>query len=384
MSTDLVAAVIAVRNGAEFIGRAIDSVLDQTVPVELVVVDDGSTDHTREIVARYGARVASIATPPLGRSAARNLGIERSGREWIAFLDADDEWLPTKVERQLALSTGNDSCVLVYCSASYIDSHSNRTVHAGRALSGLDRTGHMFRDHRRDLLRGNTVTLSTAMVRREALTRVGGFDTRLEYAEDIDLWYRLSALGPFGYLDEPLVRYRVYGWPKELEAWADADNLRQQVLRLAKARADGSEADAVYNEAEAHIHCRAAMAALQLGDVGAARAILQRAVELDPELREPEAMGRVLEAHARRMRRAGETVQAITCFLEAALESVPASPAADVPALLSRMELRDASRAYSRRPRGPVREHLRAALAHDPRSIGKTSVWRMWLGSWRP
>src|SRR5690348_13396065 len=98
-----VSVVIPSYNSAQYVGAAIESVLVQTVPdVEILVVDDGSKDATREVVARYGDRARYLYQENAGVAVARNHGIRESSGEWIGFLDADDTWLPQKLERQLA------------------------------------------------------------------------------------------------------------------------------------------------------------------------------------------------------------------------------------------------------------------------------------------
>ncbi|MHC5139531.1 MAG: glycosyltransferase family 2 protein, partial [Planctomycetota bacterium] len=97
-----ISAVIPAYNAAKYIARSIDSVLAQTHPVdEIVIVDDGSTDNTAAIIKDYGDKVRYIHQPNAGVSAARNTGIEAATGNWIAFLDADDEWLPEKIKRQV-------------------------------------------------------------------------------------------------------------------------------------------------------------------------------------------------------------------------------------------------------------------------------------------
>lgn len=97
-----VSAVIPTYNCSRLLRRAIDSVLAQSIPVELIVVDDGSSDDTATVVASYGNAVRYLYQPNAGAAAARNAGICAARGEWIAFLDHDDEWLPTKTEKQLA------------------------------------------------------------------------------------------------------------------------------------------------------------------------------------------------------------------------------------------------------------------------------------------
>ena len=98
-----ISAVIPAYNAAQFVGEAIASCLHQTVPpVEIIVVDDGSTDETAEIAASFGSLVRVVSQLNAGEGAARNRGISESAGEWVAFLDADDLWEPTKLEQQLS------------------------------------------------------------------------------------------------------------------------------------------------------------------------------------------------------------------------------------------------------------------------------------------
>ena len=99
-----ISAVIPAYNAEKYITRAIDSVLGQTRPVdEIIIVDDGSTDNTAEAIKRYGDKIQYIYQENAGVSAARNTGIKAAATDWIAFLDADDEWLPERIQLQVEL-----------------------------------------------------------------------------------------------------------------------------------------------------------------------------------------------------------------------------------------------------------------------------------------
>ena len=114
-----VSVIIPAHNASEYIGRAIESVLAQTrKPDEIIVVDDGSTDDTARIIADYGSKVIYIQQENAGPSVARNTGIEAATSEWIAFLDADDEWIPEKLELQTELLGRNTN--LVWTTANFI------------------------------------------------------------------------------------------------------------------------------------------------------------------------------------------------------------------------------------------------------------------------
>lgn len=197
-----VSVVIPAYNAQDFLAEAIESALGQSVsPLEVLCVDDGSHDATVEIAKGYGVQV--IKQQNGGPAKARNAGLAAANGEWIAFLDADDVWLPEKLERQLGLV--NESVGLVYTdrvnfgdTAGVGERQSDSvTLHSGRVLEPL-------------LIRGNFITLSSVLVRRDLIAKVGGFDTNRELmrCEDWDLWLRLAPLTQFAACGDALVRYR--------------------------------------------------------------------------------------------------------------------------------------------------------------------------------
>jgi glycosyltransferase involved in cell wall biosynthesis len=198
--THSVTAIIAVYNGADLIGRAIDSVLAQTRPVdELIVIDDGSTDSTREVVSAYGNRVRYIYQPNGGVAAARNNGTGSATSEWVAFLDHDDEWLPSKIEKQLTLvANAPKNVALCY------------TAHLFHGLDGTRRVIYRPLEKLWPAIRlRNPFPPSVAMVRKKEVLSLGGFDEKLKGAscEDWDFFVRfLSAYEAVG-ISDPLVNY---------------------------------------------------------------------------------------------------------------------------------------------------------------------------------
>jgi glycosyltransferase involved in cell wall biosynthesis len=202
-----VSVVIPTYNCARFLGRTIDSALRQTYrDFEVILVDDGSTDETQALMASYGDGVRCIRQSNQGVSAARNLAIEHSDGEFIAYLDADDLWRPEKLARQVEYLDAHPACGFVHTEVSVIDEQ-DQILHAlfnhetGRAVP----QGRCVRDV---LLRSHIQTL-TVMERRSAYDLAGGFDLRLPVAQDYLHWILIVLAGyEVGYLPEALGQYR--------------------------------------------------------------------------------------------------------------------------------------------------------------------------------
>ena len=198
--TPTVSVVMAAKNYAKFLPVAIESVIAQTfADWELVIVDDGSTDATPATVKPYLAdrRVRYIRSDKLGQSRAKNLGIDLSHGEVIAFLDADDAWKPTKLERQLALL--QDDVGVIFCGRELIDE--SGTLLAKQPIA-IPPTGRVLDA----MFVQNFVCFSSAMVRRHVFERVGRFEPLWDLAIDFDLWLRVARHHSFAYVPEPLVQ----------------------------------------------------------------------------------------------------------------------------------------------------------------------------------
>jgi glycosyltransferase involved in cell wall biosynthesis len=196
-----VSVVIPVFNRAEAVQRAIASVLAQTCQdFEIIVVDDGSTDATASVVAAMtDPRITLIRHERnRGGGAARNTGYRAGSAPFVAFLDSDDEWLPTKLERQLdVFERADDRLGLVYTGADRIFPDGTATRHIPRRDADLART----------LLTENVIgETSLGMVRRSALDAIDGFDESLPAAQDMDLWLRLCERFRAKLVPEALVR----------------------------------------------------------------------------------------------------------------------------------------------------------------------------------
>ena len=181
-----VTVVIPVFNRASAVRAAIGSVLSQTFQdFEITVVDDGSTDQTASVVAAIDdPRIRLIRHDAnRGGSAARNSGIRAGSAPFVAFLDSDDEWLPTKLERQLAVfARGGERLALVYTGTERRFSDGTLARHIPRRQADLARA----------LLTDNVIgETSVGMVRRSALEKIGGFDESLPWGQDLDLWLRI-------------------------------------------------------------------------------------------------------------------------------------------------------------------------------------------------
>jgi hypothetical protein len=198
--------VIPTYNRADLLGEAIDSVLAQEWPeLELLVVDDGSTDETPEVLAGYGDRVRVIRQENAGESAARNTGIHAATHELVALLDSDDYWLPGKLERQLALFSQDPAPDVTFTAYTRIGDVAEEEDIV------LDHWEGTQEDALEQLLLGCRINTSTALGRRSAFIDAGLYDTSLRCAQDYDLWLRIAARGyRTAYVPEPLATYRIH------------------------------------------------------------------------------------------------------------------------------------------------------------------------------
>jgi glycosyltransferase involved in cell wall biosynthesis len=220
-STDspLVSVVTATYNMSRYVAEAVDSVLAQTYPnVEVIVVDDGSTDGTTESLAKYRSdgRVHIIRQENRGQSAAKNRGLREARGEFIGFCDADDRWRPEKLARQLPAFLGRPELGVVYAYFRCIDGEGQPTDTPSWACHSGHITGKLLAD--------NFVHFPTTLVRREALDSVGGFDESLTMGIDFDLWLRISVDWEFLYLPEILVDYRIWVGQMSRRAGERIDN----------------------------------------------------------------------------------------------------------------------------------------------------------------
>lgn len=230
-----VGVVIPTFDRAHTLARALDSVFAQTLPLrQIIVVDDGSTDSTADVVAGYPG-VSYLRQENRGVSAARNLGIRHCGCDWIALLDSDDEWLPEKLRVQFEALAENPGHRLIHCDEIWIRN--------GRKVNPADR-------HRK---RGGwifeyclplcVISPSAAVIERSLLIEAGGFNEQLPACEDYDLWLRVCSRFPVLYVDRPLLRkYGGHDDQLSRKHWG-MDRFRVQALRDLLATGGLSESD---------------------------------------------------------------------------------------------------------------------------------------------
>jgi glycosyltransferase involved in cell wall biosynthesis len=195
-----VSVIIPAYNAAWCVRRAVDSVLAQDYrDYELIVVDDGSRDDTAAVLAGYGVALRVVSKSNGGLSSARNAGIAAARGEFVAFLDADDWWMPAKLTRQVALMDVRPD--LLFCStASAVQTPAGERLADWRCGAGpVAALESIFAANAYVAGSGSAV-----LAKREAFARAGGFDESLRSLEDIDMWMRLAVLGGFACIDEAL------------------------------------------------------------------------------------------------------------------------------------------------------------------------------------
>lgn len=279
MTAPLVSVIIPTYNHARFVVQAVQSVLAQTYPhVEVIVVDDGSTDETAQVLEPFAGRIKVVKQANGGVAAARNHGFTFAQGHYLTFLDADDLFLPEKLARDVALLEADPAVGVAYCSWFYVAEDGEQVLGELRPRQN----GDLLEDL---LLRRFHCVPGAATIRRTALEQVGLFDVNCAAAADTDLWVRLAYAGyRFASVDEPLFRYRSVAGSMSrqltrqeqdeftrLDTFFAAPNVRPEVQAL-RPRA---YAVLLYEYASKYFH---------LGDVSKGRDYLRQATVLCPAL----------------------------------------------------------------------------------------------------
>lgn len=201
-----VTVIMACHNSSAYLDEAVSSVLSQTLgDLELVLIDDCSTDNTLEIATCYQAqddRISIISMPVnSGPAAARNAGIRAAKGEWLGILDSDDVAMPARFEEQMSLANNGQSLVII-----------------GSSSISIDKKGHTIKEHKyptdhevliKKLYSQQAFPPHSSMVyRRDVVKKLTGFNSRYASSEDYDLWLRLSEIGKVASIDKPLVKIR--------------------------------------------------------------------------------------------------------------------------------------------------------------------------------
>lgn len=198
-----ISVVIPCYNAEAFLKETLESIFEQTItPREIILIDDGSTDASVEIAAGYGDRVCVIQQPNQGESVARNRGIDQACGEWIALLDADDLWEPTKLEKQIQIiERSPQEVVCVYTDFFYFTNNTR--------LETVSRESyHEHEDFLAKMLANATVHPSSALVRTSCAKTIR-FPEETQHAEDMIFFANLRELGSFARIYEPLTGYRI-------------------------------------------------------------------------------------------------------------------------------------------------------------------------------
>ena len=194
-----ISVIIPTYNRFNSIGRALDSILGQTYkPHEIIIVDDGSTDGTRELIRDHYPSIKYFYQSRSGVSKARNKGIVESKAKWIAFLDSDDQWQPNKLEEQKNNLKQNPTILVSHTNEIWI----RNGVRVNQMKKHQKYGGYIF-DKCLDFCR---MSPSSIMIHRQVFEDIGNFDEDLLVCEDYDLWIRVTSKFPVTYLDKPLIK----------------------------------------------------------------------------------------------------------------------------------------------------------------------------------
>jgi len=206
-----VSVVIPAYNAEAHIGRALESVLCQSCPAdEIIVVDDGSTDQTEAIVRGYGEKVRYIRQENRGAGKARNRGIEASQNEWIAFLDADDEWPMEKLDLQIRHLKRHPDLVWAYGNIYYCWCGKNKRylLRSESEVRQILGEREYFDSYFEAYAAGFCAFTINLVIKKDVLEQMGGFEVGMRRAQDTDMWFRIAYRWPkVGYVNKPLAIY---------------------------------------------------------------------------------------------------------------------------------------------------------------------------------
>ncbi|MDI6792170.1 MAG: glycosyltransferase family 2 protein [bacterium] len=273
-----VSVIIPTYNYASFIAEAVESVLDQTFKdLEIIVVDDGSTDTTRDILKRFEGKITYLYQENQGAPAARNKGIKAAQGKYIGLLDADDFWMPEKLEIQVPILDQEPEVGLVYANVYNINLLQGNQFLGRVSKKGL--RGEPFHE----LLKGNFIPSPSVLVRRACFEKVGLFDENLGRlaAQDWDMWLRIARVYKVAYVDRPLANYRFH----DRNMTTDLERIKAgQVYVLDKIFSDSSRKDLPPKSAlyYSYIYYHVGEVYYSLGEQNKARENLMKSIRFFP------------------------------------------------------------------------------------------------------
>ncbi|NOZ28730.1 MAG: glycosyltransferase [Chloroflexi bacterium] len=274
-----VSVIIPTYNHARYLGEAIQSALDQTYQdLEIIVIDDGSTDSTPQVVSTFGDRVRYVWQENRGLSAARNTGIRIAEGEIIALLDADDKWAPEYLATMVPALQSDESIGAAYCGWRYVDAHGKELPQIAIKTVPPDQLY-------ATLAYSNFLNVCGVIVRRACFDHVGLFDESLRACEDWDMWLRILPRYQMVGVPQALVRYRIHGrnMTADLERMATA---RRAVVQKHFGPEEGDPATwpPIRRRAYGGLYLNMALAHLQQGHRLQAQEYLRRAFTVYPQL----------------------------------------------------------------------------------------------------
>jgi GT2 family glycosyltransferase len=279
-----VSVIIPAYNHVAYIDQCIRSVMAQTYSdYEIIVVDDGSTDGTVDVVRNYGNQITLIEQKNSGTQAARNTAIRAASGEFLALLDSDDAWLPNKLEREMEALERLPQAGLVYSLAYMVDLSGNILFDGkpmGTPISDPERAFE-------ELVLWDKIPTLTAIMRKECLNQIGGFDETYVGAADWDMWLRIAHKWPVVCVPECLALYRIHQhntthWLLKTR-YAQEEWMRVLNRALAMLPADSLEAEQLKLKAMARAHIYGTLCAATAADAAAAADEFSQAISFDPE-----------------------------------------------------------------------------------------------------
>jgi glycosyltransferase involved in cell wall biosynthesis len=394
----LVSVIIPTYNTAQYIAEAVESALAQTYPnLEIIVVDDGSTDNTRDVLAPYQVRQYGSKTfcyiwqENQERAHTRNNGIRQAQGEWIAFLDSDDIWQPDKIALQMAALQAHPEAVLAYGVALNVTMERQPVKFWGSIYScgQPDPSGTaqpQVQQPGSEMLYGTPLMPSVVIANRTAMLEVGLFDPQATPVEDWELWLRLARLGTFIFIPQVVCEYRAFSTERELKKRATDHNLERWLYVVQKAAANDPfryPPDLVA-QVIGNLHARSALASYELGDQERGAAQLSRAIQVDPQLGDALRFSHLLEDHVRRMVDENESPQIAHRFLANVIHHLPpqAPKGLQSRAVLSRVYMAIAFQTDNKTTQ--LRNTLWQGLRADPRWLFNRGVLVLLLKSFAP